>query len=291
MKISKITLLAVLVATTYFFAGCKKGKKDLFTSEYLNIMRQGALSQAIADDALKVVENIMMNNNNAKVAAPGAPLSCITNIDTTVTGPDSKIYTIEFPEGCTSYDGKYRSGLMTVELKGTSYNASGAIVTIHFSNFFINHNQFEGKIICFNLGDGVFKVLVSDEAGTGYSTLRQASGEVSTWKSTHKRVIFAGDGDAIIINNKYHVSAYDSTIPALEGVTSDNKYYVGSINTELLLDYSCAAAGNLRYPLSGAIQYNSGSDVRTVDYGDGTCDYAVSMSANSETTYLGLYAN
>lgn len=290
MKISRITLLAVLAFAAYFFAGCKKGKKDLFTSEYQNIMRQNALSQAITDDALKIVENIMMNNNNAKTAAPGAPLSCITDIDTVDNGPNSKIYTIVFPESCTSYDGKYRSGTMTVNLEGTSYNATGATITIHFNDYYINSNKFEGKITCSNLGNGLFKVIVSDEAGTGPSTLSLSTGPVSYWKTTQKRGIYMGNGDAIIINNKYHISAYDSTIPAVEGVSSDNKYYTGTINTELLLDYSCPASGNLRYPLSGVIQFNSGSDVRTVNYGDSTaCDYGVSMSANNESTTFDLY--
>lgn len=289
MKIISIRLLVACLLLFLVFPGCKKADDDYFSSEFQNMMRENALLEAAFDDALKVAENILMNNNNAKIEATGAPLGCITDIDTVVTGPASKTYTINFSSSCTSYDGKERTGTMIVELSGTNYNTAGASVTIRFSNFYINGNHLEGKLVSSNLGSGVFQVLVSDEADSGFSKLTFADGKISQWRSAQKRTIIEGNSDMNMINNKYTISAFTPNEAVFGGITSDNRHYWGTPLSDLLLDYGCIASGSLRYPIDGEIQFMMKGTVRKVNYGDGLCDYAVTMISGSTSKDFNLY--
>jgi hypothetical protein len=278
MKITSIQFLLAALLVSFSFLSCKKKDNDYFSVEYQNMMRENALQEAAFDDVLKVSENILMKNNNAKIDATGAPLGCITDIDTVVTGPSSKTYTINFASSCTSYDGKVRAGTLIVELSGTNYNTTGASLTIHLNNYYINSIKYEGKLISTNLGSGAFKVVVSDEAGTDYAKATLTDGRETRWRSSHIRTVFEGNADAIIINNKYKITAVDTETIPFEGVGSDNYYYKGIIEEELLLDYSCTASGNLRYPIDGKIEFTMKNSIRDVNYGDGLCDYTVVLS-------------
>jgi hypothetical protein len=295
----RITLsIFILIIFSLQMVSCKKKKADPFSSDYLNMMREGALIEAAFDDVLKISENIMMKNGDARMATTGAPLGCISNIDTVVTGLNQKTYTITFVAGCSDYDGKTRTGSIIIQLNGTSYNAAGSSLTFRFNNYYINSNNLQGKMIVNNEGNGVFKVVVSDESDVGYAVLYIAGiAKNSQWRSTHKRTITAGNGDNIILNNKYHIEAYDVNTTPFAGWTSDTKYYTAHPTTYLLLDYSCNAAGNLRYPTYGNMEYNLEGITRNVDYGDGTgagtgdstCNYTVTMNTGDSYNSFFLY--
>ncbi len=204
-----------------------------------------------------------------------------------------KTYTIVFSSGCTSYDGKIRSGVVTLDLTGASYNQAGSVLVIRLNNFYINGNHLQGKLVAENLGSGEVKVAVSDDEGSGRASLHLSTlndNKVTYWKTIHKRSIFEGNNDQIMLNNKYYILPYQDNINPYEGVTSDGKEYYGKITSSLLLDYSCTATGNLRYPLSGntSLYFISGGRLN-VDYGDGTCNYAASMSIAGNSRNFSLY--
>ncbi len=290
MKIIQIAQVLVLVFSSCFFITCKKSKPDLFSSEYQNVMRQNALAEAAFDDVLKVAENILMKNGNAKIETTGAPLGCFTDIDTVVTGPTTKRYTINFPSQCTSYDGKARSGTMILDLTGANYNVAGATLRIRFQNFSLNGNLLQGQLLATTLDSVTYKIVVSDESGTDYASVTVAElNLVSTWKSTHKRTIIEGRGDVNLINNKYTISSYDANIATFEGVTTDSKYYKGNPSIDLLLDYSCMATGTLRYPIAGEIFFRTDEFIRKVNYGVGNCEYSVQMIAGGSSKDFNLY--
>ncbi|HVD97181.1 MAG TPA: hypothetical protein VNB90_03180 [Cytophagaceae bacterium] len=285
----RITVSAIVVFSLCFFISCKKTVNN-FGSQVQNITKENALIEAAFDDVLKVSENILMKNADAKIGTTAAPLGCITDIDSVVTGPGSKTYTIHFPP-CTSYDGKARLGYMYLYLTGTNYNSTGATLTVKFNDFYINGNQLSGKMIVTNLGAGVFEVVVSDEDGSGFAKMGITEFNKETrWKSTHKRIIYSGNGDNIILNNQYYICNYDSSIPTYEGFSTDGIHYQGDIVSDhLTLDYGCTASGNLRYPMDGIIHFKTPYGNRTVDYGAGLCDYLATMGYNGATQDLYLY--
>ncbi len=287
MNLIRLSIVVVLISGSLFI-GCKKADDNLFSTKYQNMMRENALSQAAFDDVLKVAENILLNNGDAKMETMADSLDCYA-IDTVVTGPNKKTYTATFTSNCTSYDGKVREGKMFFDLEGTNYNTTGAVLKITFENYSIDLNKIAGMMVVTNNGNGVFNVKVTDNSGVGYASLYINSISKSVqWRTYHNRLISAGNSDNIIINNEYQISA--ATATTFEGVTSDNKYYYANPSTPLQLNYGCTAVGALRYPVIGTLEYGMEGILRTVNYGDAiVCDKTVKMSFGEAYSFFDLY--
>ena len=296
MKMNFIKISAVLsfLFLLLFYTGCKKSKDDPFTSEYINMARESALCEAAFDDVLKVAENIMMNNNDARIATTGAPLGCITAIDSVVTGVNQKRYTATFNDSCTSYDGVIRKGTIIFDLKGSNYNSVGSMLVVTFQNYSFDSNRVSGKMVVNKTTSNAFTVKVSDTAGTGYAKISIFNPSDSTrittqWKGSVTRKIIAGDGNNIILDNAYHITTPNS---GMTGITSDNKYYTAKISIPLLVKYNCRAVGQLRYPMYGRVDYVEETvNYRSVDYGDDStiCDNVILLIFNDTNESENLY--
>jgi len=290
MKFST-TIVSVLLFFSSVFLGCKKASEDIFSANIQRMVKESALAQAAFDDVIKVTENILMNNADAKVGAIGAPLGCVTNIDTVVLSPTSKKYTISFDPACTSYDGKARRGILNVLLNGTNYNTSGSSIEVTFEEFHINNYHIQGKLVVLNEGNDSFLVTVSDAASSGsFASLYVFdSAKPTFWKSTQRRILYEGGSDMIIINNKYKIQATNEASIISEGITTDNGNYSGILINDIILDYSCIATGKMRYPTSGYLKMDLGGKPRYLNYGDLTCDTEVSMNWAGASTTFSLY--
>ncbi len=290
MKIS-IPIVASLLLFSTIFYGCKKAAESVFDENIQRMAKENALAQAVFDDISKVAENILMNNADAKVGAAGAPLGCITNVDTIVLSPTSKLYTVSFDPTCTSYDGKARRGILKVLLNGTNYNTTGSSIEVTFEDFHVNNYHIQGKLTLLNEGSDTFLVTVSDAASTGSyaSVYVYDTGKPTFWKSKHRRVLYEGNGDMIIINNKYKIQTANEEAIISEGITTDNGYYFGTLIDNYVMDYSCIASGRMRYPTYGYVKLNLEGKQRYLNYGDLTCDTKVEMNWSGSSTALLLY--
>ncbi len=296
MNFIKIIIVLLLLGSLQFFVGCKKSKPNPFSSEYTNMVRENALIEAAFDDVLKVSENIMLNNNNARIATTGAPLGCITAIDSVVTGVNQKRYTATFNAGCTSYDGKIRKGTIIFELTGANFNAIGSQLIVTFQDYSFDSNRVYGKMIVNKTSSSVFNVQVSDVSGGGYASLSIYNSADNTrlttqWKSVHKREIIIGSlTPTILIDNVYNITTPDASY-SMVGITSDGKIYTASVSKALQIKYSCRAIGMLRYPVSGQVdfveEYNNN---RSLDYGDSTvCDNTVIILYDGTSESYNIY--
>jgi hypothetical protein len=292
MNFTRISVIIISLFSLQFFVGCTKTADSPFSPEYINMVKDNAVMQAAFDDVLKVAENIMMNNGDARVSTVGAPLDCYTSVDTVIMGVNLKRYTVNFHQGCSSYDGKIRRGTMIFDLEGTNYNTAGAKLTVTFDDYSFDSNTLWGKMIVTNQGSGIFKMVITGSNGSGYARLNLYS-EVKNirWRAILKRKITFGDADNIIINNKYHISTPANGPYYIEGLTSDYKAYSANIPTYLILDNSCNAVGVLRYPTAGTIDFTSERiNFRSVDYGlTSDCDKKVAISANGTSASYDLY--
>jgi hypothetical protein len=269
MNFIRISGVILFLAGLSFFMGCKKAVDSPFSEEYVTMMKENALIQAAFDDVLKVAENILMKNGDAKMSTTGAPLSCYADIDTVITGVNRKHYEVKFKPGCTSYDGQIRMGKILFDLHGANYNDSGAVLVVTFENYSVDFNIVHGKMIVKNRGHKRFDVQVCDHSGVGYASLDIFFLKKKVqWKSMHSRVITVGNADNIIINNKYLMYTPNNNTLTFEGITSENKHYSAYPSTPLQLDYSCPATGILRYPVTGSLQFNMNENYRLVNYGD-----------------------
>lgn len=249
-----------------------------------------AIIQTAFDDILKVAEDMMMSNGDARVSTTGAPLNCYTGIDTVIMGVNVKRYTVNFDQGCSSYDGKIRSGTVVFDLEGTNYNVAGAKLTVTLSNYSFSGNVMTGNMVVTNEGSGIFKVVITGQ-GSDYATLNLTALDKNVrWKGTLRKSIVSGDGDNIMINNVYHITTPDQSY-FMEGITSDGVHYKATISIDLVLDNRCNAVGFLRYPVAGTINYViADKTYRSLDYGAETdCDTKYTLIFDSESTSNYLY--
>ncbi|HWZ21087.1 MAG TPA: hypothetical protein VNW06_00455 [Cytophagaceae bacterium] len=295
MNFIKVALVLLFLGSIQFFVGCKKSKDNPFGTDITNMVRENALIEATFDDVLKVSENIMMNNGDARIATAGAPLGCITNIDSVVTGPNQKTYTATFSAACSSYDGKIRKGKIIFNLTGANYNTVGSELVVTFQDYSYDSNYVYGKMVVNNVSANTFTIKVSDHIGTGYATLSIWNPGDSTriatqWKSLHTRYRYSGGGDNILINDKFQITT-PSPNSYMEGFTSDNNHYTAFVSAPLFIDYSCRAVGMLRYPVAGRVNYfENYINNRIVDYGDSSvCDKTVTIIFDGSSESYDIY--
>lgn len=276
-----------------FFSNCKKkAEDDIFSENFKTGLKEHALTHASFEDVTKMVENLLLVNNHAKTTALGAPLGCITNLDTIAIGTTQKLYTVVFENSCTSYDGKYRSGTLYIDLQGSNMNDSASLTTIRFGDFTLNGNRLSGKITILNNGSKGFLVKVSDEAGDGFAGFTFSGSENQVqWKGTYVKKLTVGGVDGILLNNVYSIENAPGVPNAFEGVATTKISFTGAITTNLKVSYSCFAVGSLRYPIEGIV--NLDMEViglnRSIDYGSGSCDAVVTMVHSTKSAGQNLY--
>jgi hypothetical protein len=297
MNFIKITLVILFLASLQLFIGCKKSKPNPFSSDYSDMIRENALIEAAFDDILKVSENIMLNNNDARIATTAAPLGCITAIDSVVTGVNRKRYTATFNDSCTSYDGVTRKGTIIFDLIGTNFNTVGSELIVTFQNYSFDSNRVYGKMVVNKLSASVFKVQVSDANASGeYASLSifnpaDSTRLITQWKSVYQREIVSGSSTpTILIDNIYNITTPNSTY-SMDGITSDNKIYTATISRALVIDYSCRAVGMLRYPVTGQVDFiQEYNNKRSLDYGDSAvCDKTVIILYDGSSEDFDIY--
>ena len=249
-----------------------------------------ANSQSAFDDIAKVTEDALSGNGDARLSAPGNPISCAT-VDIVVLATDSVKYTINFPVGGTCNDGKIRSGTIVAVLDGATYNTPGASLTISTSNYTVNGIKVEGKKIITCVSSTVHNIVVSDIAGTGFAKITYLDGKTATWKTKRTRTLVAGSGTPFnIADNIYDISTTTGIgNPVASGVNRNGTSYTVDISTPIRVDFTCFANNTARYPTQGVLSLTpGGSQAMSVDYGDGTCDNKVKVSYFGKTYDINL---
>jgi hypothetical protein len=275
--------LLVLSGLLLFSCKDKETEPDLDQ----NTTTDNANSQSLSDDLVKVTEDALTTNGNAKMSAAGSGISC-ASIDTTKPNSNTTVYTLTFSGGICA-DGKTRSGTVVATLTGSSYNTPGASLSIVTSNYTVNGVKLEGKktVTCLSNTNNqpVHTIEVSDGAGTGYAKITYSNGDIAQWKSQRTRTLVSGGGDNDITNNVYDITTTTGVgNPAASGINRNGRSYTIDIVSPLRVDFNCFANNTARYPTQGVLNINpSGKTTRSIDYGNGTCDNAVTVTINNKS--------
>jgi hypothetical protein len=124
----------------------------------------------------------------------------ITPNDTTYP----KTITIDFGDSCVGFDGKLRSGKITIDLTAP-LRKLGSVLTITLDNFFINHIHIEGTKTISNLSEnGVIKF--SSEVKGGNVTF--PSGRGYSYESSKMKVQIAGMDTNICLDDVFQITGW-----------------------------------------------------------------------------------
>ncbi|MCC6839281.1 MAG: hypothetical protein IT230_03905 [Flavobacteriales bacterium] len=168
--------------------------------------------------------------------------------------------TIDFGSvNCTAANGRTRRGMILVSFTGP-YAAPGTVITITPQDYYVNDNLVQGTKTVTNMGlnaDQVpwFTVVVDAiiTAGDGSWTTTHHADRVRTWT--------AGSGTLDPFDDAYKITGQGN------GVNRNGLPYTAAITSPLHVQIGCP------FITQGIVQVTpEGLPVRTIDFGDGTCD-------------------
>ena len=269
-----IFIAATVISSAVLFTSCKKdASKDSDTESAEN----NALAESSFNDVTTISDQAALSGSvNMRVAGDALTSredgslgsACASVSIDTVSVPH--VITIDFgAANCLCNDGRNRRGKILLSYTGR-YRDAGTVVTISFSNYFVNDNQLTGTKKITNKGLNGSGNLVYKIEVNGQIIKANGAGTV-TWTSAREREWTAGANTPLVLSD----DAYSITGTA-SGTNASGKSYTITITKPLVRKMSC------RWFESGTVDVTpEGKATRTLDYGSTGCD------ANATVTILG----
>ena len=255
---------AALTIAAFTFTACRKDKntdEDTgYGSEHALLEKSFSDAQSIADQA-GTSGSLSTFKNGATILS-----GCATVTNDTLAIPH--VLTIDFgPVNCLCADGVNRRGKIIVTYSG-HYRDLGHTHVITFDSYYQNDNAVSGtKTVAYNAnnaqGQPVYNISVSG------SIVRANNGGTISWTSTRTRTWTAGFSTGAWGDDEYDIAG-TGTITRANGKT-----FTISTTTPLHMALAC------RFVESGIVEITpQGGSVRTLDYGNGTCDADAVFTVN-----------
>jgi hypothetical protein len=261
LKTVAITALSFLAIGSLVFTSCQR-ERDTDTTE----TTETALLERTNDDVL----NIADQGNTGSLGQFKTRGGCATVTRDTINIPHT--ITIDFgTTNCLGQDGKNRRGIINVSYTG-KYKDSGSVKTITSSNFYVNDNKVVMNKTVVNHG--------KNAAGNTYYTIdaidsiyKANNAGTIAWTTSRMREFTAGENTVQWIDDMYKVTGTAS------GMRANGLTWSMNITQPLVIDCSC-----VYHIVSGQMQMQpQGKALRTMDYGNGACDNAATVTINNKT--------
>jgi hypothetical protein len=203
-----------------------------------------------------------------KPAMPKTPCNVIITLDTINS---LKTVTVDYgTTNCDCNDGKTRRGKIVTTFTG-QYIAPGTVITHTPVDYYVNDIKYEGTKTVTNMGlnsngQPYFNVQIDGSA-------TKTDGEVITYTSSRVRTWVQGYNTLTDrFDDQYEI------IGTATGVFSNGGGYSAQTTNPLHVNVGCG------FPVSGTLEITpQNKPVRSVDYGQGVCDYAFTVTVNGVT--------
>lgn len=259
MKTKHFKLIAVLFALGLFaFSACKKPDPDSQSAE------DDARGSYIMADAF-AVSNSESGGTDGKAAYPTGM----------TVERDTVAHTVTITFDNCEFRGKVRNGIIqaaythipTIGLRAVNLN-------ITFDNYYIDGIHVEGGIRT-SFG-GTYKVPEINVIATNMKATFK-DGKVISWDSNLTYKMTQGFGTYSIDDNVIEMSG------TAKGTNRAGADY-SSVYDKVTVDRSCASG----YPISGTVTITSDKGTTVIDYGNGDCDDAITVTNNGVTLTIHL---
>ncbi|HET6991473.1 MAG TPA: hypothetical protein VFJ43_09125 [Bacteroidia bacterium] len=248
-----ITPAVLLLSAVLIFNGCKKpapADTETVTATDNSICENEFMRLLPTVNKIAIDESGVHRNGSGTHITSSCP---------TISVPDSLLQyprhmIIDYGTGCTDpVDGKIRKGKIRCTFSGP-WDTIGSVITISMDTFFVGAIQFEGTTTLTRLSATSFSKRVTNgkcTKGTAWTILYNAD-----------RVINITSGANVSTDPQI------ITITGTNGGTDrDGNTWTSTITSPVVRDLGCT------WITKGTVDITpSGKSVRTVDFGDGTCD-------------------
>lgn len=279
MKTTSISALALCAALLGGLSSCRKEDKDTDTSVAKNestVDRYFTEINDISDEAARSgnLSSFKLAADEATTLSSCATVTLDTSSAVSAANPDTII--IDFGSGCTSNDGKTRSGRIIISSTGR-YFETGTVVTTTPDNYVVNGNQISGTRVVTNTGNNSSGQPTFSVSVNGTVVLADNGGTI-TWSATRTRTWTAG------YNTPFLFADDEITLSgSSNGSNSNGGSWTTSITVPLVYKRYCHQF------VSGVRMVTpENKPQRTFDYGNGDCDNSATVTINGNTYTITL---
>lgn len=268
MQTPRFTLL-ILLAFLLVISSCDKEKLE----DYKLTKDYGTANFAI-DDTKDLVDIQFTTNSSSRVSASACNGVTVT-IDNNDTFSTPDTLTIDFGSSNILCYGKLRRGKI-IAIRTAPYLETGSMTTITFENYYVNNHLVEGSKVVENEGqnnDNNVTFSISKDVQVSLS-----NGNTVSWTSIRTRTWLSGNNTPLNLSDDSYEIQGSST-----GSHSNGGSFSVDISTPITLDLNCWSQGSCAR-VSGITTLTPPSgNVRTIDYGNGTCDCNRTITVNENS--------
>ncbi len=291
MKAIKLTLACLMFASAVLIVSCKKSDSPVDNDT------TGASDNALAENSSNDIVTIGAQASDKgslssyRLSNPENILAACATITWDTTGVNRTI-TVTF-DGAVCMDGRTRSGSITYDFSGSTlgarhYRDPGFSFTVTTNNYIVDGNQVNivNKIVT-NTTPAGFNPSNTNETWhiTANINIVKASGGSISWICDRVKTLLntstTYNGAAIPIdwpNARVGITGNAS------GSRSNGETFTVNITNQLIRDFgSCHPLGKVPFIQGTFIYTPIGKAARTFDYGNGTCDFAATVTINGKT--------
>jgi hypothetical protein len=262
-----IQTFTLLTLTALSLAACRRNDEEAPNND-LTSASDNAIAEALFSDALKQSDDAA-SDGGLRAMLDGC-------VDTVIIDTNVMPHTLLIDFGsvnCTGLDGRTRRGSILVTFTGR-YSDQGTVITITPQNYYVNDYGVQGTKTVTNMG--------ADNNGNTYFNVNVAgtiTAPDGSWTSTHNatrvRTWIAGEGTNTPFDDVYLITGTGN------GVNRNGLAYTLTITQALRIEIGCP------YIVSGTVAIAPQDlAVRTVDFGNGSCDNDITVTVNGYTFYI-----
>lgn len=273
--LKKVIFFTTFATSILIFQACNDEDTEattISTEEEINIVENGNDSEGTADEDLQIIDLALEETNSTGGRLAGDSTCAVVTRDEV-----AKTITIDFGDGCVGPYGRERSGKIIITYGGTfDDNLANRVIT--FEDYFVNNKNITGIIKLRDFNRNTDGNLTATRALEDY-TVNYPDGNSFVMNGSTTREWLEGEGDGIPSNNVYKITG------VYEGISTRGRSFTHTIVEPIIVDFSCRAEGGfvrVAGVMEMVINRVDRSRVRTIDYGDGTCDNELTVNINGK---------
>ncbi|MEL6589111.1 MAG: hypothetical protein AAFQ68_03485 [Bacteroidota bacterium] len=281
LKIKSNIAFALLITLMFALTACdpQDGMEDAIAEEEIDLVELESEVSGTMDDIEEFAFEAMEVTDPSSFARsfPNASARAIPACATVTHDSTAKTILIDFGTGCVGPDGKTRSGQLLITYTMRLYRP-GATLSLASISYAVNGVSVEGTKTITNVSAS-FQDNLSLNVSLPDGKLTFPNGDTVT-RVVDKTYTWVRAANPAL--DEFHVDG------SIQGNNRAGETYNCQILSTLIWKRKCKRLG-IRIPVEGTklIQKGSRPDL-TADFGDGTCDHLITLSANGNSRVIDL---
>lgn len=279
IKLILATAFTLLVIGS-LLTSCRRARlSEAELNSYASDASDNALSEGIVNDIQNIADqaNSFASGMGYRMADPGSMMSqCATVTIDTIAVPHTMV--VDFgTSNCLCKDNRYRRGQILLNFTG-KYRDAGTVINVSFNNYFVDDNQVTGTKTITNNGLNAANHM-NWTIVANLSIIKANNAGTLSYTCNRNREWTAGDTTPhIFSDDEYSITGSAS------GTKPDNTTFTALIQNPLIRKMSCP-----RHFVQGILNITpQGKPVRSIDFGNGTCDNTATVTVNGQTKTITL---